>query len=102
GCISPHETTACSGSSENFAAAARSIGVSTLPGSTALTRIPGAWSTAIARVRLTIPPLAAAYATTPRCAASACTDAMLTIADPSFKRLRERFGPRLVAVDQEK
>src|SRR5687767_6990956 len=67
---------------------ARSIGVSTAPGRTALTRIPsGARSRAAARASATSAPLLVAYAATPREVASAWTELTLTIAPPWMRIL---------------
>ena len=61
----------------------RSIGVSTEPGQTALTRIPSAaWSTAIARTSASRAPLPIEYAATSCCAAYAWTEATTTTLPP--------------------
>ncbi len=86
--------------------AARSIGVSTSPGATALTRMPSrAWSSAIARVRLWTAPLAAQYAAWPWPPVPPQIEPKLTIA-PAAGRLHDAHRgaaheERAVDVDAE-
>src|SRR5690349_3734887 len=85
GCDRPHSATTSSVDRPlpNCAADVRSMGVSTDPGQTAFTRIPSsAWSTAIARTRLSSAPLPIEYAATLFCAAYAWTEATTTTLPP--------------------
>ena len=83
GWMRPQLSMVCSGSPSASSAACRSMGVRTEPGSTQFTRIPFlAWSSASDFVSDTTPPLEAAYEATSRWLASACTEAMLTMAPP--------------------
>ena len=94
GCIRPQPATTSSSAaglpSLKRRAEARSIGVSTEPGQTALTRTPvRASSRAMARTSASSAPLLAAYAGTSVCVPWAWTDETTTI-DP--RPLRRRWG----------